>query len=389
MTTVVADVVEDYKVVANTTSYSSPNQQFFLDTPQVQSGLLNSVWSVSPRICSRDDTNVYGDVKAALVEKNSPSTAGGECGPALLDASGNGYELKIVYTETRIHVVNAGVRGIALGGQVNITSAAGDVFGLAINAAGEMIATQNGVDLGHTVTDTTYPASTLTPGQFSDRNSSGGGFQSGVLSWGGSGVEASGPEISSINEGSGIESGSTGNTMTVSGFVSPVTALTVGGLTMTAVTNTSGDNYTFTDPGFIDGEVDPGFGTLSAVASNTGETSAGFNVTRTLGADLTAVVLSTLSEDPETIVVKSAAQGLTVASTDTLYHGTGLTIYDDGTISDADDGDHEVWHRDESTNFMTLIIVTIGAGVVIGVGITMRALTASALTMRSLTMRSL
>ena len=195
------------------------------------------------------------------------------------------------------------------------------------------------------------------------------------------------PTIESINSGAGIVSGSAGNAMVVSGFASPVTVLTVGGLAMTAVTNASGDNYTFADPGFIDGSADPGFGSLSAVASNSGETSAGFSVPRSLDSSLTAVVLSTLSADPETIALKAALQGLTISPGDTLY--SALTIYDDGTISDADDGDHEVWHRDEATDIVTLIIVTVGAGEVISVGITMRALTGRNVTMKNLTMRSL
>src|SRR5690606_7693387 len=172
-------------------------------------------------------------------------------------------------------------------------------------------------------------------------------------------VSGSGPQIVSINSGT-IVSGSQNNNLTVSGFDGGITLLDIGGLEITPVG--SGDNYTFDDPGFIDGQIDPGFGSLAAVASSGTETSSAFNVTRTLSASLTAVVMSTLSDDPNSIGQASQDRGLTISAGDTLYNSTGLTVYNDSTISDADDGTHNIWHRDADTNVMTLIILKIVGG---------------------------
>lgn len=310
-----------------------------------------------------------------------PVSSGSLAGAYFGDASGDGYQIAISNSTMRANLTSGGSIGTQLGADGTPPAwTVGDTFDFYRDQSDGRMWIEYG---GENIFERT---STVNTGQQKAGIFSRAGYV-GVATVFDSDTII--PAIASINSGTGIVSGSAGNAMVVSGFASPVTTLTVGGLAMTAVTNTSGDNYTFTDPGFIDGSVDPGFGTLSAVASNVGETSSGFNVTRTLDSALTAVVLGTLSEDPETIAVKAAAQGLTIAATDTLYYGDGITIYGDGTISGAEDGDHEVWHRDEATDVMTLIIVTIGEGVVIGVGITMRALTASSITMRNLTMRSL
>lgn len=395
MATVTGDVVYDFSAAVNEDPWSLANGD--VSDPFVSRNGMTAIISAN---ALKSDFNVSGflsyveaaadqssfEVKGEIVQGSTYTFD--QVGVGGINASGDGYILWVGGTSWRIYKVDSFSLS-QLGDTQAVSHSALDVVGMQYSfSSGEvtLTATRNGSPTALVRTDSTTPHNgDLQPcWYFNFDNNNSNGFRSiaadGVVT---------GPQIASINDGSGIVSGSSGNAMVVSGFTGPVTGLTVGGLAMTAVTNTSGDNYTFADPGFIDGEVDPGFGTLSAVASNTGENSAGFNVTRTLDAALTAVVLSTLSEDPETIVVKAAAQGLTVSATDTLYHGTGLTIYDDGTISDAEDGDHEVWHRDEATDVMTMIIVTIGAGAVIDVGITMRALTASAITMRNLTMRSL
>lgn len=389
MATVTGDVVRDYSAETNANpwvdaDFTARNSM----TPIISGFALKSnfnsagFYSYTAAAPDQDDFEVKGE---AL---NDAATFGDQVGCGCIDASGNGYILWVNGNQWRIYKCDAFAL-TQLGGTENISHSELDRISMRYqHSAGTVTATArlNGVDTALVRQDSTsIHTGDLEPTwYFNFDNNNSGGFRSIAVD----GI-TTGPQIISINSGSGIESGSTGNALVVSGFSSPVTALTVGGLAMTAVINTSGDNYTFADPGFIDGEVDPGFGTLSAVASNTGETSAGFNVTRTLDADLTPVVLSTLSEDPETISAKAAAQGLTIAAADTLYYGDGLTIYGDGTISDAEDGDHEVWHRDEATDVMTLIIVTIGAGAVVSVGITMRALTGRQITMRSLTMRSL
>lgn len=363
--------------------------------PDTFTALLNS-WAVNAgglrpsglyEATAYYNTALSGDTVGAAITIVSNVTAGGDAlGPTLYTADGAGYFLELSGTGATIRKrnINSG-RGSGIGAAIALTGQAnGDEYKLTYSpASGALTAYQN-TNVVATRADTDYQSAELFAGIFGNAQNNNGRR---IGAFGADGLSV-GPSIVSINTGS-IESGSAGNSMVVSGFASPVATLTVGGLAMTAVTNASGDNYTFTDPGFIDGDVDPGFGALSAVASNVGETSSGFNVTRTIDSELTAVVLGALSEDPETIAVKAAAQGLTIAAADTLYYGDGLTIYGDGTISDAEDGDHEVWHRDEATDVMTLIIVTIGEGAAIGVGITMRALTASAITMRNLTMRSL
>lgn len=394
MATVTGDVAYDFSAEPNANPWpladGSPGDPFVTrqGTPIIDSNALKSNFSAACFVTYAEalpDQSLF-EVKGESVNGSDEFRSTIGCGG--LNADGDGYISWVYGTTWRIYKVDAFAL-TQLGGSESIARDPLDAIGLRYEFSGGTVtltATLEGSDTALVRTDSISPhnGDLEVCWFFGFQNSNADGFRSIAVD----GI-ATGPSISSINGGSGIESGSAGNTMTVSGFLAPVAALTVGGLAMTAVSNTAGDNYTFTDPGFIDGEVDPGFGSLTAVASNAGETSAGFSVTRSLDSDLTAVVLGILSEDPETIAVKAAAQGLTIAATDTLYHGTGLTIYDDGTISDADDGDHEVWHRDEATDIMTLIIVTIGAGEVISVGITMRALTGRNVTMKNLTMRSL
>lgn len=387
MATVTGDVVRDYSAEANANPWVDADFTARNSMTPIISGFalksnFNSAGFYSYTAAVPDQASM--EIKGEVITPSTDFSSTVGCGA--INSSGNGYILWVYGNTWRIYKVTAFALS-QLGDTVNIAYSALDRLSLLYEfSAGTATLTAKLNDVAQTLarTDSSSPYNGDLEATwfFNFDNSNTNGFRSIAVD----GI-TTGPQIASINGGAGIESGSAGNAMVVSGFSSPVTTLTVGGLDMAAVTNTSGDNYTFTDPGFVDGTVDPGFGTLSAVASNTGETSAGFNITRTLDSALTAVVLGTLSEDPETIALKAALQGLTIVPGDTLY--SALTIYDDGTISDADDGNHEVWHRDEATDVMTLVIVTIGAGVVIGVGITMRALTASALTMRNLTMRSL
>lgn len=367
MTTVTGDVVRDYSEQANANpwvdaDFTARNSM----TPIISGFALKSdfnsagFYSYTAAAPGQDDFEVKGETL------NDSATFGDQVGCGCIDASGNGYILWVNGNQWRIYKCDAFAL-TQLGGTENISHSALDRISMRYqHSAGTVTATArlNGVDTALVRQDSTsIHAGDLEPTwYFNFDNNNSGGFRSISVD----GI-TTGPKIASINGGAGIESNSAGNTMTVSGFLAPVATLTVGGLAMAAVTNTSGDNYTFTDPGFIDGEVDPGFGTLSAVASNTGETSAGFNVNRTLDPSLTAVVMSTLSDDPNSIGQASQDRGLTISSGDTLYNSAGLSVYNDSTISDADDGTHNIWHRDAETNVMTLIILKIVGGVIQGI----------------------
>ncbi len=291
MTTATGDFVIDFKVVADTGSYTNSNLTFFPvgETVQIVSGLMNSNWTISPRLLFRDSFNTYNTGKTSRVEKNSPSTAGGECGAGLYDSSGNGYELKVYYDELRIFRVTAVTTRTPIGGQVNTAHAAGSVFGLTIDASGNLSGTLNGVDIGFgAVNDTTYPASTLTSGGYSDRDSSGGGYASGIFSFGAVGVTSS-ETVDTIT--SPIALGGTGSITTTG--LGTLTSLTIGGKQVSSLSAPSGDG-TFSIPLWVDGVQGFLLGSGQAVVAGDGTKTANSSTTLNPQTNYTLVTLTSV-----------------------------------------------------------------------------------------------
>lgn len=291
MTTATGDFVIDFKVVADTSNYTNSNLTFLLNpTAQVQSGLLNSTWNISPRQIFVDTFHTFSSTKASRIEKNSPNTSGGECGPGLYTSTGNGYELKIIYDELRMYQVAAGVRGAAVGPQVNLSHAAGSVFELAIDGSGNLSAKCNGVDVGFgAVNDTTYAASTLRAGGFSDRDNSGGGYHSGIFSFGAVGI-ASAYSIDTIT--SPIALGSSASITTTG--LGTLTSLTIGGLAVSSLSATGGDG-TFSVPSWTDGVQGFLIGASQAVIAGDGSNTANSVTTITAPANYTLVTLTSVN----------------------------------------------------------------------------------------------
>lgn len=162
------------------------------------------------------------------------------------------------------------------------------------------------------------------------------------------------PVIVSINDGT-ISPGEASD-LVAANFV--IESLTIGTLDVDDFVNVDDDNYTFTMPPFADGYYPP-FGTVEAEATG-GADSDTIDVTLVLAAGWSSVVLATLSTDPDSIPEAVQAE-LTVKVANTFYALTaGITLYDDGTFSDASAGTISVWNRDVDTNVMTEIFVING-----------------------------
>lgn len=190
-----------------------------------------------------------------------------------------------------------------------------------------------------------------------------------------------GPTITNINGDDTVIQGSTGNNILTA--LATVTSLTIGGIAVT-LTSVDANNSTWPMPGFVDGAAYPVFGTVTA-SINAGEDTQ--DVTLSMAAGYTARTMGTLSAAGDSISTLAAAQGLTMATGGILYNSSGLTTYDDSTISDATDGTHVLWYRAPTTNVMTQINLVVSGGVIVR-KITARAMTLRALTMDSLTARA-
>ncbi len=348
MTTATGDFVFDFKLEADADPFTDPAITFFLDDAQIESGLLNSKWVVSPRLLLVDNGHSYGTSVTSRIEKNSPSTAGGECGPGLYDSMGNGYELKAYYEELRLFRVTLAATRVALGSQINSAHAAGSVFGLSIDADGNLIGYLNGVDIGFgAVTDTTFPSSTLKAGAYSDRESSGGGFASGVFSFAGAGVLAA----NSLDEldsplsvgGSEYEGETTG--------MGAIVSITYG-----TITGNAGSIFTFDMDEFSHGDFHPGMGVqtftvvdaddLEASKTSTIQPMDGYSY-QTMGASIDRGEYS-IGKDPA------------IVTDDQVHLPTGAgTLNANGTLTGFTPGTYLMWRRDQSDGIMYSSYLTV------------------------------
>lgn len=357
MTTATGDFVIDFKVVADTSNYTNSNLTFHGDLAQINSGLLNSVWSTDPRQVFYDSFHTFNTVKTAKIEKNSPSTGGGESGPGLYSTSGNGYELKAVYDELRIYKITAWVRDGVVSGQVNLTYAAGAVFEISIDGSGNLTAKVNGVDAGFgTVNDTSYPASTLRAGGFSDRNSSGGGFQSGVFSFAAVGV-ASSETVDTIT--SPLVLGGSGSITTTG--LGTLTSLTIGGKQVSNLSAPSGDG-TFSIPVWTDGVQGFLIGSGQAVIAGDGTKTATSSTTINPQANYTLVTLTSVNTASGYL---GNQLSLTIGDqiifpTATSLGATTNYIQVDGGIYTDYAGSQILYKRDYSTGIVTQITLING-----------------------------
>lgn len=353
-------------------------------TPPIPAGYVATTASDPARIGSflwyrasgtdtglRETTAFTGTQYGAAVQVGV--TASDSHGPMLVNDTDTGYKLLVRDTDLRLYKVVNGVLGAQVLPALSISVPDDAVVELWQNESTNAQTAYIDDEPVQAWGDTTYTEIRY-PGCFS---------RGGTIKSLTSEQIASGPSITNINGDNTVVQGSADNTLVTT--LLTVSTLSIGGIAVTPA-EVDENNHTWDMPGFVDTEVYPEFGTVEA-AVNTDE--AVLNITLELDPDYTDTIMGTLSEADDCIATAAAAEGLTIVATDTLYNIAGLTIYDDSTISDADDGTHIVWHRAAATNVMTQINLIVSGGVIVTGNLTARALTARSITSRSLTVRHL
>jgi hypothetical protein len=170
--------------------------------------------------------------------------------------------------------------------------------------------------------------------------------------------------VSDVNTDEVVRVGSTGNTFTYTGFSGNPTSATIGGKSATNVVATGG-NGTFDFPNYTDGQTYPlvgGSQTFTAVYS---AEQASLSVTLSPQVGHSIVTVSGAVEDDPTYI----GYHFDLNNNDTLDYVTSeLTVYPDGGVEAANPGDYDIWHRNTSTQVMTLLNLTINEeGVVVSV----------------------
>jgi hypothetical protein len=185
--------------------------------------------------------------------------------------------------------------------------------------------------------------------------------------------------IDSVNGGAGITAGSTGNIAVISGYDSPPTSGTFGGVSLTSFTADS-DSAEFSMPGYVDGGVypDPESNQNLVIGSDT------VSVALNLPSGMDAVTISSAVDDDDTYI------GYHTALSDGFKivfptESGNFSVSADGKVT-ATAGTRECWKWNSSTGVMSLLNVTVNdAGMTVTIGLTASALTASSLTSSGLT----
>lgn len=180
----------------------------------------------------------------------------------------------------------------------------------------------------------------------------------------------------SVNGGTGITAGSTGNTAQLDGYASTPTSATLGPLAMTNLSyNATTKVLTFDCPAYADGATWPLFdstanftvvagaqsATLNNVPTNPPAGWAQVTISSPNTSDITYIGNHTDLSDHEIVYETKIGQSLTLPT-------EGLIVYADGGVSLPSDlaGDHIMYKRNLTTGLVIQLIVTInGDGEVI------------------------
>ena len=192
--------------------------------------------------------------------------------------------------------------------------------------------------------------------------------------------------ITDLNSGGNVKAGSTGNSVTSSGF-SP-TGGTGGGKTLTAW---SGSNpYTFTQPAYVDGGTYPEPDTLQTFTFTDGSQSP--QITRVIESpiNMTSVVAASPIIDEESYFGYALVlQGITPVTNDRFVYPTesgNFSIAADGKIRATTAGTRVLYLWSTATGIITLVNLPVteemisGAGNLTSTGLTSSGLTSSGLT---------
>ena len=177
--------------------------------------------------------------------------------------------------------------------------------------------------------------------------------------------------ITSVNSGSGITAGSTGNTAQLAGYSTTPTSATHGPLAMTGLSYNGGSQVlTFDDVPYADGQTRPpfdGVADFTVVASGSSQTSTLSNVptnpptgwaTVTISSpvtgDVTYIGNHTDLSNHEIVYETKIGQSL-------IFPAEGLIVYADGGVSLPSDlaGDHIMYKRNLTTGLVIQLTVII------------------------------
>lgn len=340
--TATGDFSKNFRDEPDTSDYTSPSFVFLLDGAQITSGLLNSIWAVGEgRHMAYEALLTYGAVRSAIVEKNSPSTGGGECGPSLIDTDGNGYELRAIYDELRLLRVTAAEPVLTLG-VISFNYLINTNFEIQIDDDNNITAYANGALLGFDpIQDTTYPSNTLRPGWHSDRNDSGGGYQSGIYSFAADGVLSTAvinslPEFLPVGETVEIET---------TGLGDLTTTTTISGKQIASADAPDGDGN-ITIASFVNGQTYPAMGLAEVIARDGTEESQPYSSSYLVTMPGWQYVdVSDMDTGPWSLG-KAVTGDTVITQAHAIDDGT-CVLNEDLTLSNWALGDYTAWLRDD------------------------------------------
>lgn len=166
--------------------------------------------------------------------------------------------------------------------------------------------------------------------------------------------------IDSINSGSSILVGSSGNTVTTTGL-GTLTSLTIGGTAVSSLSAPSGDG-TFSIPMWADGVIGFALGAPQAVVTGDGTNTASSTTTITAPTNYTAVTLTSVNTasgylgNQVSLSVSDVIIYPTAASLGTSTNSIGV----DGVINTSYAGSQTLYKRNNTTGVVTQITLING-----------------------------
>lgn len=326
----------------------------------------------------RDDTPLSGALYSA--QATVGTTNGSGCGPALLDASNNGYvALSSDGTgNTRLFKVVASQLGSQVGSSVTQTHADNQVRELRWTTGGVMSMWVDGAQIGVNITDTTY-----TP-TYAAAISRAGRLRNMAS------IYTPAQTVTSINGGSPITSSQSAVAADTTGFTGIPTTITTNATGVTCGTISGTTNApAWVQPIRTDGAVFPKSGTVVTYTFTNGAETANGDQTINKDSDQTAVIVASPINDDITCLFGAifAETGRSAANGDEVYHTvpvgmSDLVVNPDGTmeVTNAGTFDCWVWTLATGVNYYYSVTITEN-GVVINGGLTSSGLTSSGLTL--------
>lgn len=297
MTTVTGSVSIDFSGIGDVNPWTDANVSVVTDNNmafQVLNGLLTSGSGSAYAGFIYNASAPSGTITSKAELGRDSTLYFDPDGPAIIDASGNGYWLRVVHNDIRIYRLDAWVPTL-IGASINQAFNLYDRVELELNpATGALVSRHEGTQLD-TVTDTTY-STNLYAGAVKNRDNSLGAR--GIRSWAADGYATT----DSITTDGATVPGST-ESYTPSGFASGTP--NAGTLTQgtRSITLTSVNGTQFTVPAIADQGAACLFGTDVTVTITNGTEQATDTMTWLPSSGLDYVTLTSLSSDQSSLLL--------------------------------------------------------------------------------------